>query len=704
MNVWCTFSTIFNQRRVLQIAGLLTLCVALITMLFLGSIANAAPGVNQTVSFQARLLTPQGQPVADGYYNVQFKIYQDGTGTAAGNPGGTLEWTETYVNNGGNNAVFVKNGYLSVNLGSLNPFGTQVDWNQDTLWLSMNIAGSSTLCETFGTAPCLADGEMLPMKRLTAAPYALNSGKVGGKSADELIHNGTSQQTGNFNISGTGTANVLQGSTGVISPLLDRADAGTLSIGSANATGIVIGSNASNQTIEIGTNMAQGEVVIGAKANNSGVVLQGGTTLGVHVETVGGFRVYNDNTDLVSFSMSAEGTFRFRLAGENTLMIRDGNDQGVATFTSDGSLSLNNTLSAGADVWANGSIGAISADEQNAAGVSWLDGNSTAYMLSTGNTLALQGAGVDLLTAKNTTGKATIGIGNAASSGYALDVTGEINASTTYKINGVDVLGSNDIAFSGATGSGLSSSNGDGLRLFSNDGIKIGDSTTSSSPTLLTLDKGTAAPGATGDAVLGSMYYDTTLGKVQCYEADGWGSCSSSPDNFINLSPEYTNAVTSENASGEFTSGFCSDGLNLNDANNGQPICNTNETYNYYEWHSPDQTETKDIFVTYQLPSNFTGFVDDSLSLTGRTLDTMASVEYTVYKSTSTGLVACGSTVSVADGSSNNWNKAVATGSADPASCNFAASDSLVVRISLTAVGMDSYAYASNLSFAFSDQ
>jgi hypothetical protein len=117
MNVWYHSTTIFNQRRVLQIAGLLTLCVAFITMLFFSVVTHAAPGVNQTISFQGRLLTPQGQPVPEGYYNIQFKIYQDGTGKVAGNPGGSLEWTETYINDGGNNAVHVKNGYFSVELG-----------------------------------------------------------------------------------------------------------------------------------------------------------------------------------------------------------------------------------------------------------------------------------------------------------------------------------------------------------------------------------------------------------------------------------------------------------------------------------------------------------------------------------------------------------------------------------------------------------
>ena len=161
MNVWLNILTIFKRRLALRTAGLIVLCAAITTTLFFSVPTQAAAGTNQTLSFSGRLMTAAGGIVADGYYNIQFKIYQDGSGTAAGNPDGTLKWTETYINNGGNNGVEVKNGYFSVNLGSKTAFGSSVDWNQDTLWLSMNVAGSSTSCTTYGTAPCTADGEML---------------------------------------------------------------------------------------------------------------------------------------------------------------------------------------------------------------------------------------------------------------------------------------------------------------------------------------------------------------------------------------------------------------------------------------------------------------------------------------------------------------------------------------------------------------
>ena len=209
-------------------AGLIAVCVAFITTLFLNSATYAAPGINQTLSFQGRLLTSAGGVVADGYYNMQFKIYEGGTASG----GGTEKWSESYTNNNANAGVNVKNGYFSVTLGSKTAFASLVNWNDDTLYLSMNIAGNSPSCTTF--ASCSPDGEMTPMKRITSVPFAINSAQLGGRTADGFIQNGTSPQTADFNIVGTGTATSLRASS------LDTASAGTLTLGGTNATSITM--------------------------------------------------------------------------------------------------------------------------------------------------------------------------------------------------------------------------------------------------------------------------------------------------------------------------------------------------------------------------------------------------------------------------------------------------------------------------------
>lgn len=237
--------------------------------------------------------------------------------------------------------------------------------------------------------------------------------------------------------------------------------------------------------------------------------------------------------------------------------------------------------------------------------------------------------------------------------------------------------------------------------------VQIGGGAAGGPTTLFTLDKGASAPiAANNDDLLGSMYYDTTLGKLQCYEADGWGACGSSPDNIVTISPEYTNAVLHGTGIGTMTSDLCSDTLNINDGSSGQAtICGTNETYNFYKWTSPQSSaQTYSIYVTYQLPSTFKSFQSGETSIMGRTDDANATVNYQIYRNNSaSGLTTCGSAVTVSTGSVSSWQTGVATGAADPSTCGFVGGDSVVFKINVTA-SQNANAYVGNLNFTFSNR
>lgn len=237
--------------------------------------------------------------------------------------------------------------------------------------------------------------------------------------------------------------------------------------------------------------------------------------------------------------------------------------------------------------------------------------------------------------------------------------------------------------------------------------VQIGGGNNGGPTTLFTLDRGASAPIASNnEALLGSMYYDTTLGKLQCYEADGWGSCGSSPGNVITISPEYTNAVMHGTGVGTMVSDICSDPFNINDGSSSQPtICGTNETYNFYRWTSPQATaQTYSIYVTYQLPSTFKDFSSGRTSLMGRTDSSNSTVEYQVYRNVpGSGITACGSTVAVSTGSASSWQTGTASGAADPSTCGFAAGNSIVFKINVIA-SQNASAYVGNLNFTFNNQ
>lgn len=671
MNVWYHLSTIFKQRHALRTAGLLTLCVALTTTYLFSVVSHAAPGINQTLSFQGRLLSAGGAVVPDGHYNIQFKIYQDGAGTAANNPGGTLKWTETYINNGGTNGVDVINGYFSVNLGSLNTFGTQVDWNQDTLWLSMNIAGSSSSCTTFGSSPCTADGEMLPMKRITSTPYALNSGQLGGKAADQFTQLGQGLQTDSSNnssiaINKTGSGNLIQ---------MQHAATDVLTV--ANNGDIVLGNN-SDHSISVSnavSGVAGSQLLLAAGGGGSGsgssggnLVLQGGAS--------GGTNANGGNITLSGGGGSGSGVSGLVIMGTPTF----------STVVDD-----TNCFTSGALVASNCTVSAPSVDGSSAI----LVGFSTTGKTATVPDPTLTTAGrVIYVMAANGSEDFTLSM-NGGVAGSKLIM--KQNTATTLMWNGTDWV------VAGTSGANALQGNSDADGTVNT--VQIGDNSDSTT-TLLTLDSATTAPTITnGEALVGSMYFDTTLGALQCYEADGWGACSAAPDTFVTISPEYTNAVMNGTDIGTISSDLCSDTLNINDGSSGQPtICGTNETYNFYKW-TTDQTsnQTRSIYVTYQLPSNFKSFVAGSLSLMGRTDSADSSVNYQVYKDhPGSALASCGSAVAVSTGSQSTWQKATASGGADPSACSFAAGDSLLIRINLTAKD-NANAYISNLGFIFSN-
>ena len=125
----------------------------------------AAP--NNTINFQARILTNTGALVPDGAYNVQFNLYNVSSG-------GTSLWTETYLNSGGQGIV-TKNGYLTTSLGSLNSFPGTIEWDEE-LWVGLTIRGTGS-CAFGACSP--ADSEMTPRMKVTAVPYAFRSAETG---------------------------------------------------------------------------------------------------------------------------------------------------------------------------------------------------------------------------------------------------------------------------------------------------------------------------------------------------------------------------------------------------------------------------------------------------------------------------------------------------------------------------------------------
>ncbi len=178
--------------------GLLFVLAVLIG-LAIAPLRSAQAVTSNTLNFQARLMTATGGIVPDGNYHIEFKIYNaaSSSGSSQGSCAGdaACQWTETRTTG---NLVQVKNGYLTVNLGSVTAL-PNIDYSQQ-LWLTMRVGGSG------GSAAW--DPEMNPRLQLTAVPYAFKAGDsatLGGIASSGFIQNTVSPQAASFNITGSGT-------------------------------------------------------------------------------------------------------------------------------------------------------------------------------------------------------------------------------------------------------------------------------------------------------------------------------------------------------------------------------------------------------------------------------------------------------------------------------------------------------------------
>src|SRR5579884_2105685 len=111
---------------------------------------SASTGINQEMSFEGKIVNSSGVNIADGTYNMEFKIY---TAATSCNPttgaGCTLCWTEDYLVSA-SQGVSLSSGTFEVNLDSVaqNNF-SGINFNSYPLYLSMQI-GSTTSCTPAG--------------------------------------------------------------------------------------------------------------------------------------------------------------------------------------------------------------------------------------------------------------------------------------------------------------------------------------------------------------------------------------------------------------------------------------------------------------------------------------------------------------------------------------------------------------------------
>jgi hypothetical protein len=133
----------------------------------------AAVGINPSINYQGKLTTTAGAAIANGKYNMRFKIFNAATG-------GVAAWTETWSN--ATQRVTATGGLFTVGLGSVTTMTGSVNFNSDSLYLQIEFdpGNDGTYEEVFA-----------PRRRFSAVPYAHNARLLEGLTASQFLRSDT---------------------------------------------------------------------------------------------------------------------------------------------------------------------------------------------------------------------------------------------------------------------------------------------------------------------------------------------------------------------------------------------------------------------------------------------------------------------------------------------------------------------------------
>lgn len=160
-------------------------------------VANAVATVPTVMNFQGRLTDPGGAALADGNYNMTFRLYTTSTG-------GTASWTEQRLVSA-SQAVPVANGLFSIQLGTVTPIPASL-FASGNLFLGVELPTPATATTS---SPSWTEGAMTPRNPVSTSAYSFNSETLDGMDSTAFAQigaNNTFTGTNNFKSSTNNTS------------------------------------------------------------------------------------------------------------------------------------------------------------------------------------------------------------------------------------------------------------------------------------------------------------------------------------------------------------------------------------------------------------------------------------------------------------------------------------------------------------------
>ena len=194
--------TQLTRARALFVIAMVS--AALTCFALAGSIVNAVTTVPTTMNFQGRLTDTTGSPVADGLYNMQFRLFTVSSG-------GSSVWNETRETT---SRVQVTNGLFATKLGDVTPLSASL-FASGALYFEITLPTPATA--TCGTAACASwETAMSPRHQMSTSAYAYNAETldgIDGAALAQLSANNTFTGTNTVNVASTSALAVVNGAT-----------------------------------------------------------------------------------------------------------------------------------------------------------------------------------------------------------------------------------------------------------------------------------------------------------------------------------------------------------------------------------------------------------------------------------------------------------------------------------------------------------
>ncbi len=213
--------------------------VMVTVIFFFGSVSSA--DVPQMINYQGKLTTSGGGLVNDTV-QILFSMYPDSLGSPS-------VWTETHAD------VAVKDGILSILLGSINPIGASI-FDGNVKYLGIKVE---------------SDPEMRPLTPMVSVPYAYRAGNSEGGACHWSVTDSVLYTNEVWGIARGGCGNVLYGDS--VHTMVNLGMACTTGTSSQNYPYCTVGGGLGNRASAYSSTVAGGWL---NKATGGGAIVGGG--------------------------------------------------------------------------------------------------------------------------------------------------------------------------------------------------------------------------------------------------------------------------------------------------------------------------------------------------------------------------------------------------------------------------------------------